>query len=101
MNITKVKVTKLNSDSKIKAMASVTFDDCFVVTGLKVMEGANGLFVSMPSRKGKDEKYYDICFPVTKDTRELIQDFVLKEYSQGDAVAAENYPDESDDELPF
>ena len=87
MNITKVKVTVLSGDGNLKAMASITIDDCFVVTGIKVMSGSNGLFIGMPSRKGKDDKYVDICYPVTKDTREAIQDIILAEYGGGNAKA--------------
>lgn len=97
MTITEVRITRLESDGKIRAMASVTFDECFVVTGLKVLDGSNGLFVSMPSRKLSDGTYKDICFPVTKDTREAIQDAVLARYvePEGESKTLD------DDELPF
>jgi len=97
MKITEVRITRLESDGKIRAMASVTFDECFVVTGLKVLEGSNGLFVSMPSRKLPDGTYKDICFPVTRDTREAIQEAVLARYIEPECESATL----DDDELPF
>ena len=97
MKITEVRITRLESDGKIRAMASVTFDECFVVTGLKVLEGSNGLFVSMPSRKLPDGTYKDICFPVTKDTREAIQEAVLAKYVAPEVESTTL----DDDELPF
>ena len=112
MNITEVKIFRLNGNGSTKAMASITIDECFVVTGLKVMEGRNGLFVSMPSRKTKDGEYKDICFPIDRDTRATIQDMVLREY-QGDdepvsghgydaePIPGHMYYAEEDDELPF
>jgi stage V sporulation protein G len=98
MTITDVKITRLESDGKIRAMASVTFDECFVVTGLRIMEGSNGLFVAMPSRKLPNGTYKDICFPVTRDTREAIQEAVLAKYiepNHDDGLGGD------DDELPF
>lgn len=98
MTISEVRITRLESDGKIRAMASVTFDECFVVTGLKVLEGSNGLFVSMPSRKLPDGTYKDICFPVTKDTREVIQEAVLAKYVEPEG---EGGIVDDEDELPF
>ena len=97
MTISEVRITRLESDGKIRAMASVTFDECFVVTGLKVLEGSNGLFVSMPSRKLPDGTYKDICFPVTRDTREAIQEAVLARYIEPEVESTTL----DDDELPF
>ena len=100
MTITDVRITRLESGGKVRAMASVTFDECFVVTGLKVLEGSNGLFVSMPSRKLPDGTYKDICFPVTRDTREAIQDAVLARYIEPEGESA-TLEDAENDELPF
>ena len=79
MKITKVQLLKGNW-KKTKAMVSVTFDDCFVVSGLKVVEGQNGAFVSMPNRKTADGEYKDTAFPITKEFREELINAVLKEY---------------------
>lgn len=97
MIITDVRITHLDSGGKVRAMASITFDECFVVTGLRIMDGSNGLFVAMPSRKLPDGEYKDICFPVTRDTREAIQEAVLAKYVEpnGESTTLD------DDELPF
>ena len=79
MKITKVQLTK-GDWGKTKAMVSVTFDDCFVVSGLKVVEGEKGAFVSMPNRKTAYGEYRDTCFPITKEFRQELIDAVLKEY---------------------
>ena len=84
MKITQTKITKL-PDSKTLAFASITFDGCFVVTGLKVLNGKNGLWVAMPNRK-KDEEYIDTSFPITKEFRQYIIDTVLAEYNKGGQV---------------
>lgn len=79
MKITKVQLVK-GDWGKTKAIASVTFDACFVVGGLKVVEGEKGNFVSMPNRKTADGEYKDTCFPITKEFREELIQAVLKEY---------------------
>ena len=84
MKITEVRLTKLE-DSKALALASITIDTDFVVSGLAIYNGQNGMWVSMPSRKnkeGSDKKYSDICFPITKDAREQIQSAVLDKYNE-------------------
>ena len=81
MNITEVRITKIASDNML-AYASITIDKQFVVTGLKVINGRNGLFVAMPSRK-VGEEYKDIAFPITKEAREYIQASVLEEFEKG------------------
>lgn len=76
MDITEVRIT-LRNEEKLKAFASITFDDCFVVRGLKVISGSQGYFVSMPSRKRKDGSYQDIAHPINNDMRKKIEDKVL------------------------
>ena len=84
MNITNVKVHRLDGD-KVLALVSITIDNEFVVSGLKVLDGQNGLFVAMPSKKNNKEnsekKYYDIAFPITKEARENIQRVVLNKFN--------------------
>ncbi|HEY8464738.1 MAG TPA: septation regulator SpoVG [Bacillota bacterium] len=80
MNITDVRLKKVNSDGKMKAIASITIDDAFVVRDIRVIEGQNGLFVAMPSRKTPDGEFRDIAHPITQEARELIQTAILKEY---------------------
>ncbi|MBN1825119.1 MAG: septation regulator SpoVG [Candidatus Eisenbacteria bacterium] len=79
MEITEVRVT-IRPDDRLKAFASVTFDDCFVVHGLKVIEGNNGLFVAMPSRRRSDGTYQDIAHPINNEMRALVEDRVLGMY---------------------
>lgn len=76
MDITEVRIT-LRNEEKLKAFASITFDDCFVVRGLKVINGSQGYFVSMPSRKRKDGSYQDVAHPINNDMRKKIEDKVL------------------------
>lgn len=84
MNITQVRLTKLEN-SKTLALASITLDNSFVVTGLRVLESQTGFWVAMPSKKnkeGSDKPYSDIAYPITKEAREQIQTAVLTEYQK-------------------
>lgn len=82
MNITDVRVRKINTEGKMKAVVSVTFDDAFVVHDVKVVEGMNGIFVAMPSRKTPEGEYRDIAHPISAAAREIIQSAVLKAYQE-------------------
>jgi stage V sporulation protein G len=82
MNITDVRIRKLSNDGKMKAIVSVTFDDAFVVHDIKIIEGQNGLFVAMPSRKVAEGDYRDIAHPINSETRNLIQDRIFEEYEK-------------------
>ncbi len=75
-----VRINKINTTGNVKATASVTLDDCFGIRGVKVMEGKNGLFINMPSYKGSDEKYKDICSPTTAEFRQELSDAVVDAY---------------------
>ena len=79
MEITEIRVT-LRSEDRLKGFANVTFDDAFVVRGLKIIQGNNGYFVSMPSRKRPDGSYQDIAHPVTKEMRQLLEQRILEAY---------------------
>lgn len=80
MRITDVRVRKINSEGKMKAIVSVTFDDCFVVHDIKIIEGDNGPFIAMPSRKMPDGEFKDIAHPINPETRTLISEAVFKAY---------------------
>lgn len=82
MKVTDVRVRKINNDGKLKAIVSVTFDDEFVVHDIKVIEGQNGLFIAMPSRKMNDGEFRDIAHPINSDTRTKIQEAVFSEYEK-------------------
>ena len=79
MEITDISIS-LRDEDKLKAFVNVTFDGCFVVRGMKVIEGNNGLFVSMPSRKANDGTYRDVAHPINAEFRELIEQRVLAKY---------------------
>jgi stage V sporulation protein G len=81
MKITEVRVT-LRDDGKLRAFASITFDDCFVIRGLKVIEGNTGLFIAMPSRRRPDGTYQDIAHPINNETRDMLEREVLQVYNR-------------------
>ena len=82
MQVTDVRIRVIDRDSKMKAIASVTFDDCFVVHDIKVIEGEKGLFIAMPSKKATDGEYRDIAHPINQATRENIQNIILDRYEK-------------------
>ena len=77
MKVTDVKIKLREDDSKIKAVAAVTFDDCFVVHGINVIEGQKGMFIAMPSRKISENVYLDIVHPTNSETRKMIEEAVF------------------------
>jgi stage V sporulation protein G len=79
MKITEVRVS-LRDDAKLKAFASITLDDSFVIRGLKIIEGKTGTFVAMPSRRRKDGEYQDIAHPITNEARDEMERIILDEY---------------------
>ena len=82
MNITDVRIRRINLEGKMKAIVSVTFDEEFVVHDVKVVEGPNGLFVAMPSRKTPEGEFRDIAHPISSAAREVLQRAVLKAYQE-------------------
>lgn len=78
MQITDVRLRKMATDGKMKAVASVTLDGEFVIHDVKVVEGLKGLFVAMPSRKTPDGEFRDVAHPITQEARERIQKAVLE-----------------------
>ncbi|NLX71177.1 MAG: septation regulator SpoVG [Clostridiales bacterium] len=82
MNVTDVRVRKINSEGKMKAVASVTFDDQFVVHDIKVIEGQSGMFIAMPSRKTPDGEYRDIAHPINSETRTMLQTLILEKFNE-------------------
>lgn len=81
MEITEITVTLRNED-KLKAFVNVTFDDQFVIRGMKIIKGSNGFFVSMPSRKMPDGSFRDVAHPITKEFRQFIEKIILEKYNQ-------------------
>ncbi|MDO9573769.1 MAG: septation regulator SpoVG [Candidatus Contubernalis sp.] len=82
MEVTDVRVRKVNRDGKMKAIVSITLDEQFVVHDVRVIDGNNGLFVAMPSKRTPDGEFKDIAHPITSQTREVIQLAVLTAYDQ-------------------
>ena len=82
MQITDVRVRKVAKEGKLKAVVSITMDEEFVVHDIKVIEGENGLFIAMPSKKAVDGEYRDIAHPINSETREKIQSIILENYEK-------------------
>ena len=82
MQITDVRVKKVKDEGKVRAVAAITIEDAFVVRDIRVIEGQNGLFVAMPSRKTPEGEFKDIAHPITQEAREQIQRAVLGEYER-------------------
>jgi stage V sporulation protein G len=82
MNITDVRIRRIEEEGRLKAVVSVTFDGEFVVHDMKIIEGDNGLFVAMPSRKSSDGIYRDIAHPINSQMRGMLQDAILERYQQ-------------------
>lgn len=86
MQITDVRIRKVEKEGKMKAVVSITIDEEFVVHDIKIIEGEKGLFIAMPSRKAADGEYRDIAHPINSDTRERIQTLILEKYQETLAV---------------
>jgi stage V sporulation protein G len=81
MNITEVRVRRMENGGRMKAVASITFDDAFVVRGIRIIEGDKGLFIAMPSRKTREGTFKDIAHPITSEAREEIETAILSAYN--------------------
>lgn len=86
MNITDIRVKRISTPGKMRAVASITFDDMFVVHDIKIIEGQSGLFIAMPSKKMPNGEYKDVAHPLNSQAREKIQAEILAAY--------ENLPEE-------
>lgn len=82
MQITDIRIRKVDKDGKMKAVVSITIDDAFVVHDIKIIEGEKGLFIAMPSRKASDGEYRDIAHPINSGTREKMQKMILDKYDE-------------------
>lgn len=82
MQITDVRIRKVAKEGKLKAVASITMDDEFVVHDIKVIEGEKGFFIAMPSKKTADGEYRDIAHPIHSETRGRIQKMILEKYEE-------------------
>ena len=82
MNITDVRIRKVDKEGKMKAVVSITMEDALVVHDIKIIEGEKGLFIAMPSRKASDGEYRDIAHPINSATREELQNLILSKYKE-------------------
>lgn len=80
MNITDVRIRKISKEGTMKAVASITLDNEFVIHDIKVIEGEKGLFIAMPSRKTAEGEYRDIAHPISSEARENVQTRILEAY---------------------
>ena len=86
MKVTDVRLRKIQTDGRMKALVSITLDEAFVIHDLRVIEGNSGLFVPMPSKRTPDGEFRDIAHPINSDMRQEIQDAVMKVYDETDEV---------------
>lgn len=93
MEITSITIRKMGSEGKMKAIVSVTFDNAFVVHDIKVIEGTNGYFIAMPSRKTQDGEFKDIVHPINSEFRDRLSGEVLKKYQEALEIAQAQLPD--------
>ena len=80
MEITDIRVRKLNTEGKMKAVVSVTFDNAIVVHDIKIIDGQEKLFIAMPSRKTPDGEFKDIAHPINAQMRQYLEDAILEKY---------------------
>ena len=84
MQITDVRIRKVDKEGKMKAVVSITIDDEFVVHDIKVIEGEKGLFIAMPSRKANDGEYRDIAHPINSETRQIFEKEIIEAYEKAE-----------------
>lgn len=93
MEITDVRVRKINNEGKMRGIVSVTFDNEFVVHDIKIIEGQNGMFVAMPSRKTPSGEFKDTAHPINPETRKKLQDAIMERY---ETAVVENISDDTE-----
>ncbi len=81
MDITDIRIRQMEQEGKMRAVVSVTFDNCFVVHDIKIIEGTDKLFIAMPSRKTPDNEFKDIAHPINMEMREMLQNSILDKYN--------------------
>ncbi|ARU60981.1 septation protein spoVG [Tumebacillus avium] len=89
MQITDVRLRKMNTEGRMKAIASITIDNEFVIHDIRIIDGNNGMFVAMPSKRTPDGEFRDIAHPISSETRQKIQDAILNEYYRVEEESAE------------
>lgn len=83
MEINNVQIKKVEKDgSRMKGIASIMIDDCFIIRNIRIIEGDSGLFLAMPSRKNAEGEYHDIAHPINAETRKMFEDAIFSAYEQ-------------------
>lgn len=83
IQISEIKIFPIkNGQTKVRAFAQLVLNNCFKISGLRIIEGDNGLFIGYPSEKGKDGKYYEVVHPINRKGVDVIQDSLLRQYEQ-------------------
>ncbi|MGP1588242.1 MAG: septation regulator SpoVG [Treponemataceae bacterium] len=83
MQITEIRIRKIAAEGKLKAYVTVTFDNCFVIHNVKIIEGKTGLFIAMPSRRTSGGEYKDVAHPISPVFRAEMQSKIIAEYEAG------------------
>ena len=86
MKITDIRIRKVTGEEKLKAYVTITFDDCFVVHNVKIIEGKSGVFIAMPSRKTRTGEYKDVAHPIHPEFRAELQGKILDKYDMGSGL---------------
>ncbi|MDD1504581.1 MULTISPECIES: septation regulator SpoVG [Lysinibacillus] len=94
MEVTDVRLRRVQTDGRMRAIASITLDNEFVVHDIRVIDGNTGLFVAMPSKRTPDGEFRDIAHPINSTTRNKIQEIILNEYHNSSEVEATEKPEE-------
>mgnify|MGYP003438569547 CR=1 FL=1 len=90
MQITELRIRKVEDEGKLRAYVTVTFDNCFVVHNVKIIDGKSGLFIAMPSRKTANGEYKDVAHPISPEFRTELQEKILEEYKAGHFLIGED-----------
>ena len=88
MQITELRIRKVTGEGKLRAYVTVTFDNCFVVHNVKIIEGKDGLFIAMPSKKTATGEYKDVAHPISPEFRSELQNRILDDYNSGKVIEA-------------
>ncbi|MBP5588471.1 MAG: septation regulator SpoVG [Treponema sp.] len=88
MEVTELRIRKVTAEGKLRAYVTVTFDNCFVIHNVKIIEGKDGLFIAMPSKKTSTGEYKDVAHPISPEFRTELQNKILDEYNAGHVIEA-------------
>ena len=100
MEVTNIRLRKVETEGRMRAIVSITLDDAFVIHDLRVIDGNNGLFVAMPSKRTKEGEFRDIAHPINVEMRAKIQDKILAAYAEADVTEGSSIENEAADAQP-